>query len=60
VSDGTADGGYPSDLIQFGNTSLGAVLAYGKKVMFWSIEDEGFAENILLKIEFRHSLDGYC
>jgi hypothetical protein len=42
VSDGTTDGRYPSVLIQFGNTSLGAILAYVKEVMFCGIEDEGF------------------
>jgi hypothetical protein len=44
----------------YGNTNLGAILAYVKKVMFWGIEDEGCAEHLLLKIEYRHSLEGYC
>ena len=63
MTEGTTDGRFPSVLIQFcdmsDNTSLGAVLAYVKKVMFWGIEDEGFAENLLLKIEIRRSLDGF-
>jgi len=31
-----------------------------QKVIFWDIEDEDFAENVLLKTKFRHSLGGYC
>ena len=63
MADGTTEGIYLPVVIQFcdmsGNTSLGKILAYVKNIMFWSMEDEGCAENVLLKIEFRHSLDGY-